>query len=424
MAPTASRSSSSVAPHARAPRRSDGEGEGAGAAGLAASLAELLAVGDRRGWVVSCYQKLEPADRAGDKYRIKLKNRLRRAAQRLEILGFSRDEREEIARELARIEDWFRDPSHLSGGRGAALFAARGLFRAIHLPYVLKSRVMVDRTPVVGELVALAETGSRLLAAVTDRRTARFFDVGLEHVAELDGVAAPDATRAARFHGERSMGHIHARRGLAPGAGEYRFHNRIREERHRHLAHVADVIDAHLRTAPFDGLVVGGIGADASAILPHLAPGARERVLGVLRLAPRKVSVAEVRERALELLAEAARRAAAAAVADLAARLGAGWATESVDATLGALARGQVRTLIVDGDAELPGYRCSVSGRLTPVPSAGRGEGEPVPVADLLDDAIEEALRQRARVAVVHGAEARRFDRLAAILRFRVPTAR
>jgi len=48
-----------------------------------------------------------------------------------------------------------------------------------------------------------------------------------------------------------------------------------------------------------------------------------------------------------------------------------------------------------------------------------RGEGEALPVADVVDDAVEDTLRQRAHVAVVRGAPARRFDRLAAILRFR-----
>jgi len=391
--------------------------------GVTGALAELLAVGTSRGWVVSCYQKLEPGDRAGEKYRIKLKNRLRRAGERLDILGFSRADREVVKRQLERIEAWFADSSGLPGTRGVAVFAAVGWFRAVPLPYVLKSRVVVDRTPVVGELVALVESGTRLLAVVADRRSARFFDVGLEGVAELDGLVAPDATRPARFHGERgAMAGRGARPGgggASPGVGEYRFHNRIREEKHRHLALVADTAAAHLRALPFDGLVVGGVGVDADALLPHLAPPLRARVLGVLRLAPKKVSGAEVRARALELLAGAAEQAAAAAVRELESARDAGLAASGVGDTLEALARGQVRTLIVDADAAVAGFRWSATGRLAETADAGRGEGEPLPAADLLDEAIEDALRQRARVAVVRGADARRFDRLAAVLRFR-----
>ena len=387
--------------------------------GVGGALAELLALGSSRGWVVSCYQKLEPGDRAGDKYRIKLKNRLRRAAERLDILGFSHDDREAVRRQLDRIEAFFADSSGLPGTRGVAVFAAAGLFRAVPLPYVLKSRVVVDRTPVVGELVALVEAGTRLLAVVADRRSARFFDVGLEGVAELDGLVAPGATRPARFHGERGVVRVSGGRGVTPGVGEYRFHNRIREERHRHLALVADTVAAHLRARPYDGLVIGGAGVDADALLPHLPPQLRDKVLGVLHLAPRKASGAEIRDQALELLSGAAEQVAAEAVRELGAQRDGGLATAAVAPTLEALSRGQVRTLIVDADAVVPGFRFSVSGRLAETAAGARGEGEPLPLADLLDEAIEDALRQRARVAVVRGADAGRFDRLAAILRFR-----
>jgi peptide chain release factor subunit 1 len=374
-----------------------------------AALAELLAW-DADGWIVSCYQKLEPGDRAGEKYRIKLKNRLRLAGERLGILGFAHSEREAIADALARIEDFFGHPGNLEAARGLAVFVGSRLFLVVRLPYVLRSRVLVDRTPVVSELVALTEAGTSLLVAVADRRSARLFAVGLDGVEELEGVVAPGSTRESRFHGAR---------GSAPGVGEYRFHNRIREEKHRHLAGAAEAVSRAFRQRAFDGLVVGGIGADDAALLPHLDSGVRDKVIGVLRLAPRNVSASEIRERALALLAEAADTAAAEAVGEVAGLRTGGWATDGVEPTLRALARGQVRTLLVDNDVVLPGYRLQSSGRLTTVPGGPRGEGEPLPVADVLDDAIEEALRQRARVLVVSGALAKRIDRLAALLRFR-----
>lgn len=376
-------------------------------------LAELLALGDA-GWVVSCYQKLEPGDRLGDKYRIKLKNRLRLAQERIEILGFGRAEREGIASALGTIEELFRDPASLGGGRGIAVFAApRGLFRVVHLPYVLRSRVVVDRTAVVGELVALAETGTRLLAVVADRASARLFDVALDGVTELEGLVAPDATRPGKFHG----GGI----GPATTAGEYRFHTRIRAEKQRHLAGVADAAARAWRSRGCDGVVIGGIGVDADALLPFLETELRDRVIGVLRLAPKKASAAEIRERALELLADAAQTAAADAVGELVGLRESGWAVDGIEPALEALAAGQVRALLVDHDAAVPGFRFSASGRLSTTSAGSRAEGEALNVADVLDDAIEDALRQRARVHVVQGESAKRFDRLAGILRFKGP---
>jgi peptide subunit release factor 1 (eRF1) len=289
----------------------------------------------------------------------------------------------------------------------------------VHLPYVLRSRVIVDRTAVVGELVALTEEGTRILAVVADRRSARFFDVGLFGATELDGVAAPESSRGGRFHAAQRAGPRQGGGHAGPGYGEYRFQNRIREEKERHLARVAESAQARLRTG-YDFLVVGGIGVEADALVAHLHPSVRDRLVGALQLAPKKVTPAEIQVRAMELVADHAQRRGEAAAEEFRARLPERWAVDGVEATLGALARGQVRTLLVDHDARVPGYRCGTSGRLSESLALCRGEGEPVPVADVLDDAIEDALRQRAHVAVVRGAPARRFDRLAAILRFQM----
>lgn len=414
MAATANRSSSKKTnrpPAARSTSRqakSKRGGDQTVTGDVATALAELLALGDL-GWVVSCYQKLEPGDRANEKYRIKLKNRLRRAEDRLSILGFNHADRELVTEALDQVEQFFAHSSNLAGARGVAVFAGKGWLRAVRLPHVLRSRVLVDRTPVVGELAALTEAGNRVLVAVADRMTARIFEVDLEGVREIEGVVAPDATPTTRYHEDNG----------APGQGEYRFHTRIRAEKHRHFARIADEMTRALRRQAYDGIIVGGIGVDADAILPHLTTEARDKVIGVLKLAPKHVTPAEIRERAMELWGDASDAAAADAVGELDGLLASGWAVNGVEPTLRALFQGQVRTLIVDHDAEVPGYRLPLSGRLTTAPSGLKSEGEPMPVADVLDDAIEDALRQRSRVAVVRGDRATMVEHAAAILRFR-----
>ena len=71
-------------------------------------------------------------------------------------------------------------------------------------------------------------------------------------------------------------------------------------------------------------------------------------------------------------------------------------------------------------DASEPGFRCGDRAGWRCTERECRGEGEPVPVLDVVDDAIEEALRQGVDVNVVYepdGGEA--IDGLAALLRFR-----
>ena len=88
--------------------------------------------------------------------------------------------------------------------------------------------------------------------------------------------------------------------------------------------------------------------------------------------------------------------------------------------TLKALARGQLRSLLVKADASVPGFTCAGSGRLAISERDCRGEGDAIPVLDVVDDAIEEALRQRLHVNVVYEPDAlREIDGLAGLVRFR-----
>ena len=416
MAVTASPSSSKKkVPAKRVPKQTRRQGKDVRSPEIAVTgdvptaLAELLALEDQ-GWVVSCYQKLEPRDRADGKFRIALKNRISRAEDRLRVLGFQHADRELVTAELERIYEFFLNTQNLDGSRGVAVFSGKGWVRAVRMPYVLRSRVMVDRTPVVSELVALTEAGTNVLAALVDRQHARIFVVGLDGVQEVEDLVDPLAPPVGKFRPDAN----------APGVGEYRFHSRIREEKHRHLAHVAHEMARIFRQRAFDGVVIGGIGTETEVLLPYLPTELRDKYLGAIKAAPRKVTAAEIRDQAMELWAEAAEHHAADAVGELEGLNSSGWATSGVEPTLQSLFQGQVRTLVVDHDAVVPGFRFPGSGRLSTQSAGLKTEGEPAPVADVIDDAMEDALRQRARVAVVGGDQAKRFDQLAAVLRFRI----
>src|SRR6266849_5640997 len=302
--------------------------------------------------VVSCYLKLEPRDKTRGKYLIKIKNRIREALAALQRQDLERALRTQVAADLERVQAYFGEPTRLPPARGIALFAcgALDLFEALPLPHVHRSRLAVAPVPLVRELVALEEEFGTILVAACDRTSARFFEVTAYDVGELPSLTA-EATRPGKFHGERQ-----AKRGnmLAGGYGEHNYHMRIRVERQRHYAHVADrIFQIHTQR-------------------PLAAAEVREAAL----------SLREERERAWE-------RAHAEAVRE---GVGTGWAVNGIDPTLKALQRGQVRTLLADGQDD----------------------------DSHIDDAVEEALAQRVQVDVVYDERARRVvDGLAGLLRFR-----
>ncbi len=393
--------------------------EPGGAPTLRPMVEWLAALGATDHWVVSCYLKLEPRDRARGKYLIKLKNRIRGQLRWLEQGGVSRQERDTVARDLERVRTFVEDSGNLVVGQGVAVFACEplGLFAALPLPRVFRSRLAVDRSPLIRELAALDDEFGLVLCAVCDRTGARFFEVTAFGTDELPSLTAGDTTRAGRFHGGRTAPVPSGGRG---SAGEHNYHQRIREEKQRHYAAVAQRLFESARGRPARGIVLAGMGADADAVQPHLHPYLAKQLLGTAKLNPKSVTSGMVMETVLGVLQVAERQWEVEQVEALQEGVGTGWAVNGIEPVLEALAQGQVRTLLVRPDAEQPGFRCGQTGRLRTTAEGCGGEGHAESVLDLVDEAIEEALRQGGHVEVVRDECAQEHvNGLAALLRFK-----
>ena len=391
--------------------------EAMGDGGVAQMVGRLVTMDARGQWVVSCYLKLEPRDRGRAKYLIKLKNRIRSRLEWLESQKVERSEREAIGRDLDRLWRRLEDPGSLPAGRGIAMFASEplGLNAVVPLPRVFRSRLVIDRTPLVRELAGVADEFGLLYCALYDRTSARLFQVSAFGTQEMSGLSAGDTSRTSKFHGTPAP--AGPGRGIA-ASGEYGHHQRIREEKHRHYATIAHHLFDLSRAGAVRGIVLAGIGVEAGAVIPYLHPYLQGLVLGIARLQPKAASAAEVQDAVLDVRKKAERNEEARLVAELKEKRGAGWAVNGIEATLRALSRGQVRTLLVDSSATRSGFRCGDSGRLSLDGEDCEGEAEPV--EDLIDEALEDALRQRSHVDVIETPELRsKVDGLAALLRFK-----
>jgi peptide subunit release factor 1 (eRF1) len=285
-----------------------------------------------------------------------------------------------------------------------------GLFEPVPLPVVHRSRLAVDLTPLVRELASVEEEFGRLLTVVLDRTSARFFEVTAYETRELFGLRA-DSTRGKRFHSDEDGG---------SGWGEHTYNNRIRQEKQRHYEAIARELFTLDRRQPAHGIVLAGTGADAGAVEPFLHSYLVDRLIGTARLNPKDATLASVHAATLTVREGFERASERALVHEMLEGIGTGWGLNGVSPTLRALSRGQVRSLLVHADASDPGFRCGDSGRLALTERECRGEGEPIPVLDVVDDAIEEALRQGVDVNVIYEPEARdSIESLGALLRFR-----
>jgi peptide subunit release factor 1 (eRF1) len=412
MAAIASRSSSRVARKERNERNgSNGVGVD-GQSPVTEVLERLTRMQPGRYRVVSCYLKLEPRDRTRGKYLIKMKNRVKSAVHELPRLGLDRSMMEVVTRDLGRIQSFLRTPENLPSTQGVAIFACEGieLFEAVPLPVVHRSRLAIDSSPLVRELASVEDEFGRLLTAVLDRTSARFFEVTAYATRELAGLRA-DSTRGKRFHADQNG---------SSGWGEHTYNNRIRQEKQRHFEAIARELFTIDRKHPAHGIVLAGPGPEAGAVKPFLHSYLVERLIGTARLNPKDATPAAVHAATLAVREEYERAEERTLMHEMQEGIGTGWAVNGPESTLRALSRGQVRSLLVNADASEPGFRCGDSGRLALTERECRGEGEPIPVLDVMDDAIEEALRQGVDINVVYEPEARgSIDRVGALLRFR-----
>jgi peptide chain release factor subunit 1 len=375
---------------------------------LAAQLKQLAAIEPGRYDIISCYVRLEPDDRSQGRYLTEIKT----LAAAIDLTGLARDRRLAVERDFERIIAALKHPAALPRTRGVALFAceALDLFTVVPLPRVHRTRVVFDDTPSLLELVAAERDLGTILVVAVDRTHARVFRASATGAVELPAPLTP-ARRGGKFVTDRAD---------APGWGEHRYHSRLEEERHRHYAAVVEVLETVTAGTPNRGVLLVGPADHTAALRRFLPQRLAARLLGTRKANPRAVTPAEIQALALDVAAEHHGRMLADLLRRLDNAVGAGWAVNDARETLRALARGQLRTLIVRSDLTGSGYRCSDTGRLVLAKADCRGEGEPAAVQDLVDEALEEALRQRVEVVVIDDQElAGSVDGLAGFLRFR-----
>jgi peptide subunit release factor 1 (eRF1) len=381
-------------------------------ADLTRLLERLTTIPPRTYTILSCYLRLEPRDRTRSAYGIEFRTRRQALADDPVRLALDRERRAEVERDLDRIAAYLEDPSRLPHARGLAIFAceALDLFAAVAMFRVHRTRLILDDTPWIAELAASGREVEPILAVVIDRAHARFFTVNAAGAEELPGLAE-SSTRGGKYHSSRHG---------SPGWGERDYHGRLAEERHRHYARVVAHVEELYHGRTFRGLALAGPSDQTDGLVRFLPEQWSARVLGAAKLNPTAVSPADVQAAALDAAEAHDRSELTAALKDLNEAYGSGWATDGPRETLGALHRGQARTLFIREELAGAGYRCSMSGRLVLTQSECRNDGAAEPVRDIVDEAIEEALAQGIRVRFVPdlpGADV--VDGMAATLRFR-----
>jgi peptide chain release factor subunit 1 len=309
--------------------------------------------------------------------------------------------------DLQRIERFVRGGIDRSRTRGVAIFACsdRSLWEVFELPVPVRSQVVINQVPAVGQLESVLREHVPIGVLLVDSQRARMFvfSVGelVEHSERFDALPRDEDGR-----GERDRG------------GDHPQHIAARVQQHvRNAARVAfDVWQQH----QFDHLVIAAPDPLARDVEATLHPYLVNRLAGRASL-PINATDGEVRAAAHVIEAEVERRRQAEIVDRLRQTVASGGrAVRGLEQVLDALADRRVHQLVVSKGFSAPGWRCE--GCEVPLPmgrTCKRCGDEMVEVDDVVEEAVETALAHSCEIEICVGnADLDVMGRIGAFLRY------
>ena len=308
--------------------------------------------------------------------------------------------------DLRRIEAYVRGGIDRKVTRGLAIFActATDLWEVIELTMPVRSQLVINHAPAVGQLEAVLQEHEPIGVLLADKQRARLlvFQQGqlLEHTELID-----ELPRDYDVRGERERG--------TP-------ESHVDELAQQHLRRAARAAFDLYQERGFHHLTIGAPDAIAGELERALHPYLRERLCGRIRVGV-SASDSDVLKAAEEVEAEVERRREAAVVAKLReAAITGRRGVAGLAATLEALHSRRAERLVVSKGYVEEGWRCPSSGALALIGPTNPLNGETMErVDDVVEDAIEEALTQGLPVTIcVDNADLDVLGRIGALLRY------
>lgn len=308
------------------------------------------------------------------------------------------------ADDLERIESLVRGGFDRSRVRGVAVFSSvtDDLWKVIELPVPVRSQLVVNAAPAVGQLEVVVQQSVTIGVLTADKAHARVFVYELDELIEHDEVT-DDLGRDYDTVGEHDRG----------GVDDHR-----QELEHQHLRHAAKLLWSAYQKQGFDHVVIAAPEQMLGELQDELHPYLRERFRGQLPVEP-SASPSTIRDAVLQMEEQIERERVHAAVEELRGSLGADKAVAGLADVLDALTDRRVDRLLVSDGYAAEGWECSTCERLAAVGRECRCGDEMHPVDDVVAHAVDLALTQSCSVDVCRAdADLDVLGRIGALLRY------
>lgn len=321
---------------------------------LASTRQDVLSVALNVDLTVPDHQRGNPA------YRIWLRKELDAIMERV-----PRERRALVAELIDRVLIRVSEHRH---GRGLAVFAAMDLWREYVFPFPLPNTAHYGRPHLAPVLWAIDEYEPYGVLAV-DRERARLSVTFLGATTVVEQEILVLDTRSWRVTSGRQPT-FSRQTGTGAGRGAQRdtFDARVDAQLRHFWRHAATVVVQTCRELSVGRLIVTGPD-DATAVITSLI--GRQRAVRVVATVPAAagLALADLTSRTLPIALAEERRREQALVADLVERAAArGNGVVGMTATLGALRRGEAKTVVVDAHGDQSVWACTECGDVSTEP--------------------------------------------------------
>lgn len=308
--------------------------------------------------------------------------------------------------DLRRIEAFVKGGLDRHTTRGLAIFACSesDLWEVIELPMPVRTQVVINLAPAVGQLEAVIQEHEPIGVLLADRQRARLLVFHQGTVVDRTELI-DELPRDFDSRGERERG--------TPDA-------HVEELAHQHLRHAARAAFDLWQASGFQHLVVGAPDPIAAELEGALHPYLQARLCGRVKVGV-GANEADVRVAAEEVEARVEREREATVVARLReAAITGRRGVAGLGRTLEALHDRRAERLVVSKGYAEEGWRCPETDALAVVGPINPLNGVTmVRVPDVVEDAIEEALSQGLPVTIcVDNADLDVLGRIGALLRY------
>jgi len=354
------------------------------------------------------YVPQTPQDKSHRQEVILAKDLVKNALQEAERAGKNGCVRADLDRILQLAESLYGNQA-----RGKAVFACgnRNFWREFDVPLQLsKSQLFVNRRFRLRPLAQLLGAQQRLWVALVDRQKARFFDLRLDELTELEGLFRTLPLRQGRSDGFAGYEGGHAQR-------------RVQDEALHHLKDVAEHLRESSEKGMFETLIIGCHDTAWRELESQLHPYVKKRLLGHFSAEVSKMTTEQIREQATRVLKESSdqrRRELVGEVLNQAKSNNHG--VTGLRRVLRSLELGEVQVLLLGDNFARAAAECPSCGHIDahPVhlcPACGRETRE---IEDVCDAIIPIAIQRDIEVLYIR--DDPEFDaagNIAALLRFR-----